>query len=48
MQLDTRVGWRFRVGQGNTLDLTADVINLTNRANFVVIRPIAAARTSCC
>jgi hypothetical protein len=35
MQLDTRVGWRFRVGQGNTLDLTADVINLTNRANFV-------------
>ena len=35
MQLDTRVGWRFRVGQAKTLDLTADVINLTNRANFV-------------
>jgi hypothetical protein len=35
MQLDTRVGWRFKAGQGKTLDLTADVINLTNRANFV-------------
>jgi len=35
MQLDTRVGWRFRAGQAKTLDLTIDVINLTNRANFV-------------
>jgi hypothetical protein len=35
MQLDTRVGWRFRAGQAKTLDLTMDVINLTNRANFV-------------
>ena len=35
MQLDTRVGWRFSAGQGKTLDLTVDVINLTHRANFV-------------
>jgi len=35
-QLDTRVGWRFRPGgSGKTLDLTADLINVTNRANFV-------------
>ena len=31
----TRVGWRFKPGQGRTIDLTADVINLTNHANFV-------------
>jgi len=34
-QLDSRVGWRFKPGQGRTIDLTADVINITNRANFV-------------
>jgi hypothetical protein len=34
-QLDSRVGWRFKPGQGRTIDLTADVINVTNRANFV-------------
>lgn len=34
-QLDSRVGWRFKVGPGRTIDLTADVINVTNRANFV-------------
>jgi len=34
-QLDLRVGWRFRPGGGRTLDLTADVINVTDRANFV-------------
>jgi hypothetical protein len=34
-QLDTRIGWRFRPGAGKTLDLTGDVINVTNRANFV-------------
>jgi carboxypeptidase family protein len=36
LQLDTRVGWRLKTGQsGQTFDLTADMINLTNRANFV-------------
>jgi hypothetical protein len=34
-QLDTRVGWRLKAGAGKTVDLTADVINLTNRVNFV-------------
>jgi len=34
-QLDTRVGWRFRAGGAKTVDLTADLINVTNRANFV-------------
>ena len=36
LQLDTRVGWRFKPSSGHaTYDLTADVINVTNRANFV-------------
>jgi hypothetical protein len=35
MQIDSRVGWRFKAGAGKTIDLTADVINVTNRANFV-------------
>jgi outer membrane receptor for Fe3+-dicitrate len=35
MQLDTRVGWRFRQKEGRTLDLTADILNVTNRSNFV-------------
>jgi hypothetical protein len=35
VQLDTRLGWRFRPGRGRTLDVTADLINVTNRANFV-------------
>jgi hypothetical protein len=36
LQLDTRVGWRFKPGGGHaTYDLTADIINLTNRSNFV-------------
>ena len=33
-QLDTRFGWRFGIGHGRTLDVSADVFNLTNRANF--------------
>jgi hypothetical protein len=33
-QLDTRYGWRFNLHNGRTLDLSADVFNLTNRANF--------------
>jgi hypothetical protein len=33
-QFDTRFGWRLNVGNGRTLDLSADVFNLTNRANF--------------
>jgi Carboxypeptidase regulatory-like domain/TonB dependent receptor-like, beta-barrel len=33
-QLDTRFGWRVNLGSGRTLDLSADVFNLTNRANF--------------
>jgi Carboxypeptidase regulatory-like domain len=35
LQLDTRLGWRFKAGPGRTLDLTGDLINVTNRANFV-------------
>jgi hypothetical protein len=35
MQIDSRVGWRLKAGAGKTVDLTADVINVTNRANFV-------------
>ncbi len=33
-QFDTRFGWRLNVGSGRTLDLSADVFNVTNRANF--------------
>ena len=33
-QLDTRYGWRLPLGPGRTLDVSADVFNLTNRANF--------------
>ncbi len=33
-QFDTRFGWRINMGSGRTLDLSADVFNLTNRANF--------------
>ncbi len=33
-QFDTRFGWRLNVGNGRTLDLSADVFNITNRANF--------------
>ena len=35
-QLDTRFGWRFNLGSSRTLDLSADVFNLTNRANFEI------------
>jgi len=41
-QLDLRVGWRLRRGAGRTLDLSADLINVTNRANFV--NPVAAQK----
>jgi len=34
LQLDTRLGWRVK-NNGRTLDITGDVINVTNRANFV-------------
>ena len=34
-QLDTRVGWRFHPSSGKTVDVSADLINVTNRANFV-------------
>jgi hypothetical protein len=35
-QFDTRFGYRLRLGEGRTLDVSADVFNLTNRANFAV------------
>lgn len=35
LQFDSRIGWRFKAGPGRTLDLTGDLINVTNRANFV-------------
>jgi len=44
MQLDSRIGWRFKIGAGRTLDLNADVINVTNRANFV--NPTADRRST--
>jgi hypothetical protein len=33
-QLDLRVGYRLRRGQGKTLDMFVSVFNVTNRANF--------------
>lgn len=33
-QLDLRLGWRFRLMGDRTLDVSADVFNVTNRANF--------------
>ena len=37
LQLDLRLGWRWRPGgsQNQTLDLTLDLVNITNRANFL-------------
>jgi outer membrane receptor protein involved in Fe transport len=35
IQLDMRLGWRWRATGNQTLDLTLDLINLTNRANFL-------------
>ncbi len=38
IQLDTRFGYRFRPGgrsSGRTVDLTADILNVSNRSNFV-------------
>jgi hypothetical protein len=33
-QLDLRLGWRFRLLGQRTLDVSADIFNVTNRANF--------------
>lgn len=35
VQADVRLGWRFRLGDGRTADLSFDFINVTNRANFL-------------
>lgn len=43
-QLDSRIGWRIKAAKGRTVDLTADVINVTNRANFV--NPTADRRST--
>jgi hypothetical protein len=34
MKLDVRVGYRFRLGNGRTLEVFGDIFNATNRANF--------------
>src|SRR5205807_483082 len=44
LQLDSRIGWRFKPHAGRTVDVTADVINVTNRANFV--NPTADRRST--
>ncbi|MEX1184525.1 MAG: hypothetical protein WEF86_15045, partial [Gemmatimonadota bacterium] len=33
-QIDTRIGYRLRLGEGRTLDVFGELYNLTNRANF--------------
>ncbi len=33
-KLDMRVGYKFRLGGGRTLDVFGDIFNVTNRANF--------------
>jgi len=33
-QLDLRVGYRLRLGEGRTLDVFGEAFNVTNRANF--------------
>jgi hypothetical protein len=43
-QFDTRLGWRLRPGKGRTIDITADLINVTNHANFV--SPVTSANQS--
>ena len=35
VQFDMRFGWRMRPRSGQSLDFTVDLINLTNRANFL-------------
>jgi len=44
IQLDARIGWRLKAGPGRTVDLNADIINVTNRANFV--NPTADRRST--
>jgi carboxypeptidase family protein len=44
VQFDTRVGWRFRPGKGRTVDVSADLINVTNHANFV--NPVTSGNQS--
>ncbi len=34
MKLDMRVGYKFRLGNGRTLEAFGDIFNVTNRANF--------------
>jgi hypothetical protein len=34
MQIDVRAGYRVRMAANRTIDLFAEVFNLTNRANF--------------
>ena len=35
IQLDMRFGWRWHRGGNQTLDVTLDLVNLTNRTNFL-------------
>ena len=35
IQFDTRFGWRFHVRADQTLDLSVDLINITDRTNFL-------------
>jgi Carboxypeptidase regulatory-like domain/TonB dependent receptor len=35
IQADVRLGWRWRLGDGRTADLSCDFINVANRANFL-------------
>ena len=41
VQFDMRLGWRLRPSAGQSVDLTLDLINLTNRSNF--LNPTAGA-----
>lgn len=43
-RFDFRAGYRFRLGNGRTLDAFLDIFNLTNRANFA--NPTNAANVS--
>lgn len=45
-QLDTRFGWRLRPSTGKTVDISLDLINVTNRSNFTGPITTAASNAS--
>ena len=48
LQLDARIGYRVGAGGARTLDLFAEVFNVTNRSNFINPSGDRRLKTSWC